>query len=177
MAKQRLEPGLKQLFRDGELDDFTILELRDAYAVRFGLGSHSSLSELRKWLYRRVLYLNRRGSIERFQTEVGDARYKLSSEFVHLLNVGSVSTSEGKPACSDRSSVSVDELRARQNQYQVDMLTCAGECKEYQRLAEEFPHLRSQIEPLFKLAKERSSELLGQVRAIGYLLEEQSKPH
>lgn len=69
----------------------------------------------------------------------------------------------------------IDDLKRRLSQYHVDMLAYAGECKEYQLLVSEFPQLRPNIERMHQAAKDKSTELVGQIRAINHILQQSSQ--
>lgn len=170
--RTRLDPDLLKLLFDDDMNDFSVIELRDSYAERFGLSDYPDRSELRKWLYRKLLLLVRKGLLVRSTLGEDNAvRYRKSDTFLMEYQSERSEYSQTKclvPTNSDERSMTV--LRARLNLYQVDMLACAGECKEYQQIVEEFPQLKESVEPMYRIARERSSELMGQLRAINNLL-------
>ncbi|MEH6814359.1 MAG: hypothetical protein V7677_17635 [Motiliproteus sp.] len=172
--KLKLAKELRELLTDAAFSKFTMLEVRDAYESRYGLGECTSSSELRKWIYRRILPLIKKGYLAKTDHEGGQtALYQVTDKFKQDFLIRPQTNSPKSPAelitgAEDTSQVSA--LKSKRNQYQVDMLACAGECKEYQQLATDYPHLRDQIEPMFRSARERSSELMGQFRAINNLL-------
>lgn len=171
-----LDPGLLKILLDSEINNFSIMELRDIYAERIGLGSCSNRSDLRKWLYRRLSHLVRKGLLVLSQPDNGEkALYRKSDNF--LSEFRSAQSETPLPVLSletTRDKSFLTTLRTRLSQYQVDMLACTGECTEYQQIVEEFPQLKDSVEPMYRRARERSSELLGKLRAINNLLQRSS---
>jgi hypothetical protein len=166
---------LRELFLDPSMSQFNFLEFRDAYLYRFGLGPCSNSSELRQWLYRRILVLVKRGHITKEQSSSEPSTiYKVTDQFKKTLSDQLPKSSNEIHEISEKEfqlSPRSDSLRAKLNQYKVDMLSYIGECKEYKQLITEFPQLKQHIEPMYREAQERSSELMGKLRAINNLLE------
>jgi len=52
----------------------------------------------------------------------------------------------------------------------LDLLSSLGETERYNQLFEEIPHLKSRFEGVYLEARDRSSKLLGHVRAIEHTL-------
>ncbi|MBW3139625.1 hypothetical protein KUV56_08860 [Ferrimonas balearica] len=140
--------------------------LVEAYETCFGLGEHSSTSALRKWLYRRLIYMVKLGFLERVQAEDAPVTYFVSQRFIEVYPVDDSSSGDAN------GSATIDALKGRISRYHVDMLSFAGECKEYQQLVIDCPHLRYEIEQMHLSAKERGAELSGHIRAINNVLEQ-----
>lgn len=158
---------LESLFTslDGTL--FSCSEFRDLYEEQFGLGPCSTSSELRKWLYRRLLTHVRKGRIEKTFVE-GKPRFmvtSMSSEASERIQVTELQTD-----CLDLKLI----LRRTLNQYKVDIIANSSECEEYKRLLVEYPHLAKDIEPLLKAQSEHASELLGKAKAVSRILKLES---
>lgn len=167
--------GLQELLLDPDFREFTIIGLRNEYLSRFGLGQHSTSSNLRKWIYRRVWLLTKQGKIQKRSHKTSNTIvYFVTDSYLHDLEAFKVSPQAFSAELTVEKSPSLSSLKSKLIQYQVDMLACTGECKEYQLIAAEYPHLKDQIEPLYRHAKERSSELMGQLRAINNLLQSPS---
>ena len=164
---------LREILSDRTFNIFTMTSLRDGYESLFGLGECATSTELRRWLYRRILPLAKKGYLVKSdKTNKQPVIYKVTNEFrkdfpFHRPTKPPIRAKEELEEVPQ-----AVELKSKLNQYQVDMLACAGECKEYQQLAADFPHLREQIEPMFRSARERSSELMGHFRAIKNLLKQ-----
>ena len=69
----------------------------------------------------------------------------------------------------------VSELHLKATSYQVDLLTAIGETEEYQRLAKEFPSIQSLFDADYREAREKSSKLLGQLKAIQTVIMQHSQ--
>ena len=69
----------------------------------------------------------------------------------------------------------IQQLKERLKQSEVDLLTSIGESEEYMRLYQSFPEMKADLESLYMLARENSSKLLGQVKAIKSVLAHQKK--
>lgn len=174
--KPKLNNELCDLLLDRDFHKFKLLELRNEYESRYGLVDFQNRSELRKWLYRPILLLVKNGYLTKSkEMSERSATYYVTDHFKNEfkpkkseLHTNIVSTTSNSP--------NTNSLISKQNQYQVDMLAFAGECKEYQQLVSDYPHLREQIEPMYHHARERSSELLGQLRAVENLINHMDLP-
>lgn len=171
--KLKVTRELREILSDSTFNKFTMTSLRDGYESRFGLGECTTSSELRRWLYRRVLPLTKRGYLAKSgQVDGRSAIYNVTDAFRkdYPFHRPTRSPKQSKGLVDDLPQAS--DLKSKLSQYQVDMLACAGECKEYQQLASDYPSMKKQIEPMYRSARERSSELMGQVRAINNLLKQ-----
>lgn len=65
-----------------------------------------------------------------------------------------------------------EQLKNRIRVYQVDLLTSIGESEEYKRLGYEYPGLKQKLEQSYLDARERSSRLLGQIKALKHVLQQ-----
>lgn len=178
MKREKLKVAreLRELLSDPKFREFTILGLRKDFQLRYGLGECSNSVELRKWIYRRILSLVKKGYVIKIDVKQhGPSVYRTTERFVQDCEPASAHIEKSvqvQNAAKTPENEQINALKSKRNQYQVDMLACTGECKEYQQLVTEYPHLKSQIEPMFKSARERSSELIGQMRAINNLLKQ-----
>lgn len=172
----KTDKKLRELLSDNDLNEFTMLGLRDSYEARYGLGECHNSSELRKWIYRRVMSLVKKGYLTKNNGEHQQAAtYLITDHLRKAFQLHHNSIKQKVPTdllMEAKVPEQLNELRSKLNQYQVDMLAYAGECKEYQQLAVDYPHLKDRIEPMFRNARERSSELMGQLRAINNLLKQ-----
>lgn len=174
--KFKVDKKLRDTFLKLENNEFSILELRDKFEAIHGLGEFANSSELRKWIYRCLASLTKRKYVtKQGSKDNAPAIYHLSERF--YLEFGNSDQDCNFSSSSDLTiepfeTDSFSALKLRLNQYKVDMLSCAGECKEYQQLAADYPHLKDLIQPMFRDARERSSELIGQLRAINNLMKQ-----
>lgn len=165
-------PTLREFLSANDLDGFSVLELRDLYVDEWGTGEFANKSALRKWLYRHLCYLEEKGLLVRSNQEnEKPARYKRAGQLLVTFDTEGETSQRDSGSSPTKPASSVEKLKARQGQYQVDMLACQGECKEYEQIAQEFPELTERVRPMYRRARERSSKLFGQLRAISNLLQ------
>ncbi|MBV1777453.1 hypothetical protein KSF73_17155 [Burkholderiaceae bacterium DAT-1] len=171
-------PYFEILIEDG-LDSFTVVELRDA-ALKKAEIQGATPGEARRSAYKLVQQLTRQGLLIRSKVKGSYARFSKSELFKtalfqkvrgrgRLAQSGAVDRSRPK-AAGEKKEIAL-HLEERVRHYRVDMLSSIGESEEYLRLYEQFPTLESQIEPLYMKAREKSSKLLGQIRALETVLE------
>jgi hypothetical protein len=73
------------------------------------------------------------------------------------------------------SSPAIQQLEKRLKESEVDLLTSIGESEEYMRLYRSFPEMKTHLESQYLQARENSSKLLGQIKAIKSVLAHQQK--
>jgi len=61
-------------------------------------------------------------------------------------------------------------LTERLNHYKNELLTGLGEAEEYKRLYEQFPKLKSKLQPKYNGVREHNSKLLGSIKAVENLI-------
>lgn len=164
----QVEPGLFAILQDFKGSALSIVELRNRYEERFGLAGNPNRSTLRDWLYRRLLYLEKKKILVRQDGPGGETRFKTTDLFDRNVAARPVSVTAEDCESQVKHSTGFDVLLLREKLmgYEVDMLAAKGEYAEYIRLAKQYPHLSEVLDPLALKAREASSELLGQTRAI-----------
>ena len=76
-----------------------------------------------------------------------------------------------------KSSVNTDQqLDALHKEIRLDFLSSMGEAERFKLLLEEMPHLRDKVEGEYLEARDRSSRLLGHLRAIEKTLKTLAAP-
>lgn len=155
------------------MDEFTVLELRDAYLNHN--RNEACKIEARKFVYRQItrlqqkgLLLKQEGNKARNATYIKTELFNKSTIVLPSQN-GEQNTPHEAPKGADVGAVVVF-LQAELQQYQVDLSSSIAESEEYQRLHEKLPELKPQLEIYFMQARERCSRLLGQVTAIETIL-------
>ncbi|MDO9475394.1 MAG: hypothetical protein Q7L07_01690 [Pseudohongiella sp.] len=71
---------------------------------------------------------------------------------------------------------SLTDIEAKLKQVRMEFIATLGEAETYKALLTDHPGLRNQLEPLYHLSRDQSSNLMGQLRALEQtlkLLEEQ----
>ncbi|CAG20211.1 MULTISPECIES: hypothetical protein [Photobacterium] len=175
MEKQvfKINEKMHALLVANEMDEFTVLELRDAYLSCN--RNEACKIEARKFVYRQITRLLQKGLLLKQEgNTVRNATYKKTDLFnkstiVLLCLSEDQSAPHELPKGADVGAV-VSFLQAELQQYQVDLSSSIAESEEYQRLHEKLPELKPQLEIYFMQAREKCSRLLGQVTAIETIL-------
>ncbi|SDL61757.1 hypothetical protein SAMN05661010_02108 [Modicisalibacter muralis] len=175
----RLDRRLHELLMQECLSIFTVRQLRDAYYE--GLSTPScSRSELRRYLYQQVLRLKKAGWIV-----VGEERVKRDQCF-HVrekperLRLKLIDRPfESKPENAENSqpasgpletpaacSKVAEQLNYRWKEMRLELLASIGEAEQFKMLFQEFPNLEARLNPSYLESRDRSSKLLGQIKAL-----------
>lgn len=173
----RLDRRIFELFQDDEVLHFTICELRDAY-VRNLEDSQIQLSGAWRYIHDQIQRLIRVGWIcEDGQRKGRGKIYRVLQKPSHLTlqlieRNGSRQTpllgppQKMAPTEASKTSKASDRLDTLAKETRLDLLTSMGEAERYKQLLDEFPHLKDKIEGDYHEARDRSSRLLGHLRAI-----------
>lgn len=163
--------------------EFTTRQLRDAYASLLPPSSFR-LADVRVYVYEQIRRLIRVGWVEMAaQRQKRDQVFRILEMPLRLQLVlvdGSFSTtvdSLDAPADEERETpCSVPKTKEGQDdrtrlqvmlrETRLDLLSSLGETERYKQLFDEIPHLKGRFEGVYLEARDRSSKLLGHVRAI-----------
>ena len=178
-----LDRRLYELLQEEGRTKFTTHELRDAYAKKLD-GMNFRLTDVRRYVYEQVRRMLRmgwvvldeerrsRGQVYHLQTIPAD----LQLELVNNGFESSIKTSdapEQEPIATELqalpsiSAANADQqLEALHKEIRLDFLSSMGEAERYKLLLDEMPHLRNKVEGEYLEARDRSSRLLGHLRAI-----------
>ena len=189
-ASFTLDRRLYELLLEEGRMQFTTHELRDAYAQRL-TGMDFRLGDLRRYVYEQIRRLLRAGWL------LPDAERRVRGQVYHLQPVPEhlqlelvdegfedslLATKEVESAPAVTATVPTDappaltaetqrRLEALLKEIRLDFLTSMGETERYKQLLEEMPHLRETVESGYIEARDRSSRLLGHLRAVERTLE------
>ena len=168
----KLDSFVAQIIAAANFDHFTTSDVRSAY---FALKNDSSLepTSVRRFIYAELLKLvnkgwlikpksNKKGLTRFHKTELFD------SQQIALLAVATTKVSDNKNDAKQ------DKLIAKLNHYKAELLLNIGESEAYKELYSEFPELVDEIQPQFNKAKDNNTRILGKIRAIEGLLEQQN---
>lgn len=161
---------------------FTTHQLRDAYAALLPLSSFR-LADVRVYVYEQIRRLIRAGwvemAVQRQKRGQVFRMLEMPQRLQLLLVDGNFSMSvdplegqadEGRETpCPVPSSKGQDDqvrLQAMLKETRLDLLSSLGETERYKQLFEEIPHLKGRFEGVYLEVRDRSSKLLGHVRAI-----------
>lgn len=177
-ATFKLDRCLYALLQDGDLQRFTIRQLRDAYASQSGCVGFST-SGLWRYVYDQVTRLKRVGWVRLDPARRRRDQLYFVEAIPDSLNVDLVdghssrtelSTTEQTPKLSADSTTSTSKpvlrLQALAKEIRLDMLSSVGEAERFKQLIAEMPQLKAQVEDDYVAARDRSSRLLGHLRAV-----------
>ncbi|MFG9349995.1 hypothetical protein ACEP28_31710, partial [Pseudomonas aeruginosa] len=174
---------LYELLQESGRTTFTTRELRDAYAARLK-GTHFRIADVRRYVYEQIRRLVRAGWV------VPDEERRVRGQVYHLQPIPAhlqlelidngfedslmaAGVPEPETAARDvealplKSSANTDlQLEALHKEIRLDFLTSMGEAERFKLLLDEMPHLRDKVEGDYLEARDRSSRLLGHLRAI-----------
>ena len=180
---------LYELLQEPGRTTFTTRELRDAYAARLN-GTHFRIADVRRYVYEQIRRLVRagwvaldedrrvRGQVYHLQPIPAHLQLELiDNGFENSLMVAGVPEPdtavrdvEALPANTDL------QLEALHKEIRLDFLTSMGEAERFKLLLDEMPHLRDKVEGDYLEARDRSSRLLGHLRAIEKTLKTLAAP-
>ncbi|EWH03245.1 hypothetical protein [Halomonas sp. BC04] len=162
---------------------FTTRELRDAYAKHLD-GIDYRLGDVRRYVYEQIRRLLRAGWLvpdnERrkrgqvyhlqpipphLQLELIDNGFEDYIKPAHKEEL-TRSTPEASATPAPSSSDAQVYLEALLKEIKLDFLSSMGETERYKQLLDDMPHLKDLVESEYRGAKDRSSRLLGHLRAV-----------
>lgn len=173
---------LYELLQDGGYAQFTTCDLRDVYASQLE-GTSFKIGDVRRHVYdqiRRMLRVGwvvpdkdrrKRGQVYHLQACPKHLRLKLvDSMFESSINASAepqVTVPVGDAGVASLMQFDMTQhLQALLNETRLDFLVAMGEAERYKQLLAEMPQLREKVEPDYLEARDRSSRLLGHLRAV-----------
>ncbi|WP_065204325.1 response regulator [Shewanella woodyi] len=173
----KINAQLNTILQDENFDNFHVTQLRDAY-IASSLVTQD-LVEARKYVYRQILRLLKKGLLLKKGTKNSKRVMYQKSELFFKTNFVVQSAAEDKvnrpKAVTVDTNTAVQLLEKRLKESEVDLLTSIGESEEYMRLYQSFPEMKLHLESQYLQARENSSKLLGQIKAIKSVLAHQQK--
>jgi hypothetical protein len=159
---------LIELLRQQSDTPFSNTSIRDMYLLQIPEVQRPSRNQVRKYIYRE-LRLEKAKVIDRYEGSTGRG-----CKFIYRSNNQDISL-EAKPSPFSaayghvESSMDGETQRALQEELskrKVELIASIGEAEEYQRLYNKYPALRSAVKAQYLESRERSTKLLGQLRAV-----------
>ena len=169
----RVDHVLLQLMKQLGNSPFSTTAIRDLYAAQISHPQKMDRSSLRKHIYRELLRLESAGVLKRHHGETGRGCkfiYRGVPEEISLKVKPSPYGQLGEDNESPMDSSTVKDLREELSTRKVELMTSIGEAEEYQRLYNKFPALRENIRTQYLESRDRSTKLLGQLRAVETVL-------
>ncbi|MGZ9899798.1 response regulator [Shewanella gaetbuli] len=168
---------LHTILQDESFNNFQIVQLRDRFLSVS--SSNQNVSETYKFIYRQVSRLVKKGALRKINNKnlkiITCQKTELFNDINFVINQR-IETIKPKRKLLDKTeSDALQQLQERLKQSEVDLLACIGESEEYMRLYKSFPEMKDYLESQYILARENSSRLLGQIKAIKSVLSYQQK--
>lgn len=159
---------LYQILVEEQLDDFSVLELRDRFMAL--TAPKNDKATARRYVYRHILRLVKKQLLNKvFTDECQKATYQKT---VLFSKTSWEITEDGQTIRSNETSSESKlvfpkiELQERLDQCESDFLACLHEFETYQNLSSEFPYLKESLYDVRHKTKVQSSKLVGEIRAI-----------
>ncbi|MXR69573.1 response regulator [Shewanella sp. JBTF-M18] len=173
----KINAQLYSILQDENFDNFSVTRLRDAY-----LAMSSTIEEpieARKYVYRQIHRLVKKGLLLKKGTKnskrIVYQKSELFFETKFIVQNTTAATANQNTSAPSTTNHAIRQLEERLKESEVDLLTSIGESEEYMRLYQSFPEMKAHLESQYLQARERSSKLLGQIKAIKSVLSHQRK--
>ena len=164
MKKFQLDPVLGSLLKSGQIQQFTIPDLRDAYMEVPGCR-HQSVPAAQQFIYKNVLRLEAKGLVERMGSLKGKSiRFRMTQAFQAPPAEPEKAIEKARAASNDE-----DALRAlseKLTRYKFELLSTRAEAEEYDAICKELPQMQPHIQELYNQARNRIHEIHGKVKAL-----------
>ena len=177
-----LDRQLYEVLQEEGYSQFTTRDLRDAYARRLE-GMDFQLGDVRRFVYEQIRRMIRTGwlvpdQVQRKRGQIYHLRpfpENLKLELVDGVFERSLKkTVETDSACPDDEGLlpqnsrldAEQHLQSLMKEVRLDFLSAMGEAERYKQLVADLPHLRDKVEADYLEARDRSSRLLGHLRAV-----------
>lgn len=169
----RVDQFLLELMKQRGSSPFSTTEIRDLYAAQISHGQKLDRSSLRKHIYKQLLRLESAGVLKRHHGKTGRGCKFIYSGVPQGVSF-EVKTSPFRQFDGDNESSmdpnTVRHLREELSSRKVELMTSIGEAEEYQRLYNKFPALQEIVRTQYLESRDRSTKLLGQLRAVESVL-------
>ncbi|WP_434939409.1 response regulator [Shewanella sp. HL-SH8] len=173
----KINAQLNSILQDENFDDFNVTQLRDAYLAMSSTVENPI--EARKYVYKQILKLVKKDLLLKKGTKNSKRLVYQKSELFFNANFieqskTTATVNQAKSAATITNDA-IQQLEERLKESEVDLLTSIGESEEYMRLYQSFPDMKMHLESQYLQARENSSKLLGQIKAIKSVLAHQQK--
>jgi len=165
----QIDRYLDLILNNNSFNNFTVTQLRDAYA---SIAKISNI-EARKIIYRQVLRFLRLGLFKKEQAvNSRESKYSKTAKFLktQFKPRSVVRTRRVRMTQQTTAGDNLNNIKEQLKQYKVDLLASVGESEEYMRLYESNPEFKTLLESEYHLARDQSSKLLGQIKALKTVL-------
>ena len=175
----KIDPFLFSVLKKESFNNFTVTLLRDEYLAE--LGPNHDSTDAGKFIYRQILRFVRLGLLKKESAKnIRESKYSKTSKFAQT-KFENRSIHQAKKANTTITSVSNNEngnkldsalnkIEEQLKQYNVDLLASVGESEEYMRLYKSNHEFKTLLETQYHQAREQSSKLLGQIKALNTVI-------
>lgn len=166
----KVAPEFYTVLVEQQLDNFTIMELRDAIIDVTPSDSELSPQQQQKRAYRLVHRLIKKSLFSASKKIGTHIRYGRTAEFTKVrLQAKGTPIEKTKTPTSNLSATHAAkryELQRLLDEYQVELLSALEETNEYKRLNQKMPELSTLLEPMHLETREKSSRAFGKIEAV-----------
>ena len=177
-----LDRQLYEVLQEEGYSQFTTRDLRDAYARRLE-DMDFQLGDVRRFVYEQIRRMIRTGwlvpdQVQRKRGQIYHLRPFPENLKLELVD-GAFERSLKKTLKTDNASPDDEgllpqnsrldaeqHLQSLMKEVRLDFLSAMGEAERYKQLVADLPHLRDKVEADYLEARDRSSRLLGHLRAV-----------
>lgn len=165
MRDVKINVTLYEILVEGQLNDFSVIELRDTFISTTESGG--SKDQIRRFVYGYILRLQRLKLLVRIpQPTSKKPIYRKTEEFMQVH--WSLTSDPLWNQYSYKESVSKmqEALRKRLENCRHNHLTYKNECQTYKNLSNDFPSLASGLSNFHSRAEENTLKMVGEINAI-----------
>lgn len=166
-----IDTNIHSILQIESFDNFTVLQLRDEY---LNISDNSrNFVEARKFVYRHILRFVRLGLLQKkVAAKAKESTYYKTHKFFNTLFKTRLrpENKATKTTTSSKSTYDIMKIEEQLKKYQVDLLACLGESEEYMRLYKTNPEFKTLLEKEYLQARDKSSRLLGQIKALNTVI-------
>ncbi|KGJ89619.1 hypothetical protein [Colwellia psychrerythraea] len=153
-------------------DHFSTVEVRSAYLA---LNEDKSIdpNDARRFVYTELLKLVNKGWLKKSVSKKKEITSFIKTEMFEpdAIDVNpNVDMANNEKALFEATDCLNETLVNRLNNYKNELITGLGEAEEYKRLCEQFPKLKSTLQPRYNEVREHNSKLLGSIKAVENLI-------
>lgn len=166
-----IESDLNSVLQNRSFDNFTVIQLRDEYLKC--LDKPINPKEARQFVYGQILRFLRLGLLKKAvavnsrESTYTKTKKFFSTQFKSRSVQAEMISASPKPIMTQNNLANIEE---QLKQYQIDFMASVGESEEYMRLYKSNPEFKILLESEYLQARDQSSKLLGQIKALKTVL-------
>lgn len=173
MKKIRVDHILLSLMEQLANSPFSTTSIRDLYVAQISLSEAPNHNSVRKYIYKELLRLESAGVIERHDGETGRGCKFIFRGAPSEISLETKRSPFAQPEQKNELSIDPATLKGLKDELskrKVELVASIGEAEEYQRLYNQFPALQQAVRTQYLESRDRSTKLLGQLRAVETVL-------